>query len=140
MQVRKDVLAALIERVKANRVLLNIKTFKHNPTTAFTAADLPGIFMYEGVDHIVKASGSTQLGYPAIRECEVTLEIITDNRYDALTMFRAVRSTILNENSPRLVEGSSMREKYSEGPNGYGVPDVLGMRLVLGLTYMDDGT
>lgn len=139
MQKRKEILDVLIERIKQNRSTLHVKTLKHNPTSPFISTDLPGVFLYEGVDNILKYSSGTPLGYPVFRECEITLEIITDSRYDLLTMYRGVRSVVLNSDLPSLQKGSLLREKFSEGPTGYGVPDVLGMRLVMSLTYSDDG-
>ena len=146
MMNREDALLEIFERIKADRETLGIKTFKRTPTAPISLSDLPCIFMLEDVDTIVKRSGRGNTGYPAKRVLEVVIELATDKNTDIKALYRDVRRTIFTVRgvvpkvqSSRLADDAFINEARTEGPTGYGLPDVLGMRLVLDLVYTDNG-
>lgn len=142
---RENGLNEIYERIKANRIILGIKTFKRNPTRPITEEDLPCIFMLEGVDTVLAHSKRTNTGYPVKRALEVTLELVTQLDTDIKTLYTNVRRVVFTKRDSDPVQYSSViaqntfiNENRTEGPTGYGLPDVLGMRLVLDLVYTDD--
>jgi hypothetical protein len=60
--------------------------------------------------------------------------------------YNDVRAVVLVDPWPVKLENGSpdgmtmLSELRAEGPSGYGLPDVEGIRLILGLSYTDDGT
>jgi hypothetical protein len=137
---RERGLLAIFERVKIakNSGALAVAAFKRSPTVPIAEAHLPCIFMIEGVDDIVKPSTRNPLGYPAYRDLEVTLEIISNAATDVKELYRNVRVAVFKDGAV-VTNNTFIRETRTEGPTGYGLPDVLGMRLVLILSYMDEG-
>jgi len=138
MKNREDAIVAVVQRLTDARVSLGLQKLKRSPTTPINKDHLPCIFIVEDVDEIIKHSTRGVLGYPCRRVLEIVLEIITDNSYDIKNLYRQVRSTVL-ANNPVVADDSFIRELRTEGPTGYGLPDVLGMKLVLALTYTDSG-
>ena len=143
---REEALQEIYERLKANRTVLGLTTFKRTPTEPVREEDLPCIFMSEGTDTILDHSKRTSHGYPARRALEVIIELITDRDTDIRQLFLNVRSIIFTEigtNPPKYnpILGANIfiNENRTEGPMGYGLPDVLGMRLILDLVYTDKG-
>jgi len=143
---REDALLEIYERIKADRTVLEVKTFKRTPTAPIQQADLPCIFMLEGIDKITKLSARGNTGYPAQRVLEVVIELVTTEKTDIKALYKLVRSTVFSVKgsnpkvyNSRLVDDAFINENRTEGPIGYGLPDVLGMRLVLDLFYTDNG-
>ena len=95
--------------------------------------------MVEGIDSIVEYSSRTPTGYPARRMLEVTLEIISDKKTDIKTLFREVRSVVFSGGVVVADDKTIIKEVRTEGPTGYGLPGVLGIRLILFLMYKDEG-
>lgn len=137
MKNREDALVEIEKRCYDNRVEIAVNTFKRAPTRPIDSYAYPAIFMYEGDDELVQASQRDALGYPAKRLLEVTLEIITDETTDIKAKYRKVRNAVLS--NPVVAPTATIKEIRTEGPVGFGLPDVLGMRLVLALSYIDDG-
>jgi len=117
---------------------LVVKSFQRNPTVPVNLQDLPCIFMVEGEDEIHKRSSRNPLGYPAERTLEVLLELIVDGATDIRRLFKDLRIAVLKKGAI-VATNTFIREIRTEGPTGYGLPDVLGIRFVLSLSYMDDG-
>ena len=148
MNNREDSLQELYERIKANRVDLGIASFKRTPTNPIDDSDMPCIIMLEGVDNIVAHSSKNSAGYPVRRALEVTLELITTKSIDIKSLLRNLRRIVFTErdtdppvyNAKLVPSGRTgfIQESRTEGPTGYGLPDVLGMSLVLDLVYTDD--
>lgn len=141
MQDNREIgLLAIYNRIKAAKTAatLVVKTFKRSPTEPIDASNLPCIFMIEGVDEIVKASNRNPLGYPAGRELEVTLEIVSSTTTDIKQLYRDVRLAVFKDGAT-VTKNTFIRESRTEGPTGYGLPDILGIRLILLLSYMDEG-
>ncbi len=139
MQNREDGLLELYDRIRNAREALGLRAFKRTPTKPIDENLLPCIFMIEGVDDIVDHSSRTQAGYPCKRVLEVTFEMITDRDVDIKVLYRNVRSVLFSEGVIVADDNTFIREIRTEGPTGYGLPDVLGMRLVLVLSYTDKG-
>ena len=146
MQNREDALLEIYERLKANRTVLGIKTFKRTPTSPIIEADLPCIFMSEETDSVLEHSKRNKTGYPAKRVLEVVLEIIVTDATNIKQLYLDMRSVVFTQRgtdpavfNPVLAQNTFINENRTEGPTGYGLPDVIGMRLVLDLVYTDNG-
>ena len=137
---REDGLVEIYNRIKAERVTLGLQAFKRTPTKPIDESYLPCIFMIEGVDDIVTPSARTGTGYPCKRNLEVTLEIVTDKDTNIKQLYTDVRSVVFTGGVIVADNNTFIREIRTEGPTGYGLPDVLGMQLVLVLVYTDAGT
>lgn len=137
MQNRENGLVEIYNRVYNARVALGLKAFKRTPTAPVDVNFLPCVFMHEGVDEIVKHASRNMHGYPARRILEVMLEIITGTGYDVKQIYRGVRSVVFGT-TPVVADDTFIREIRTEGPTGYDIPDVVGIRFVVGLTYTDN--
>jgi len=133
-------LLEIYDRIKAAKDsgVLSIKSFQRSPTIPVNEVDLPCVFMVEGDDEIVKRSSRNPLGYPAERNLEVILELVARGSADIRKLYKDLRVAVLKDGAI-VTTNTFIREIRTEGPTGYGLPDVLGIRFVLSLTYMDDG-
>jgi len=145
MKNKEEGLQEIYERIKANRVLLGVKTFKWIPTSPIQEEDMPCIFLLEGTDNIIKHSGRSTTGFPAQRVAEVTIELVTSGAVDIKALFRKVRQAIfaISDSDPikydsRISDKVFFNESRIEGPEGYGLPNVKGMRLILDVVYSDE--
>ena len=136
---REEGLQEIYRRIKDNKDALGLKGLKRTPTSPVDEKYLPCVFMIEDTDIILKESSRTSHGYKAQRLLEVTLEMITNKDADVKELYRNVRSSIFEGGVIVADNNTFIREIRTEGPTGYGLPDVLGMRLVLVLSYIDDG-
>ena len=144
---REDSLLEIYERIKVNKDLLGLVSFRRTPTEPVDAVNMPCVFMLEGADSIIEYSSRSSVGYPVRRTLEVTLELITTKDVDIKSKLRALRRAVFAERdsdpvayNPRLLpKGRTgvINESRTEGPTGYGLQDVLGMNLVLDLVYTD---
>lgn len=141
---REDGLDEIYERLKANRIILGLTKFKRNPTRPAVEEDLPCVFMIEGNDIVIEHSKRSKTGYPAKRVMEVTIEIITTKEVNIKQLFQDIRRVIFTEPdsdpiayTPIVAENTFISENRTEGPSGYGLPDIVGMALVLDLVYTD---
>ena len=144
---REDALVEIYNRVKDNRTELGLTSFKRTPTAPISDSDMPCLLMLEGNDGIVSSSSKTNTGYPVRRVLEVTLELVTDGDTDIKSMLRDVRRVVFTQRDtdPPLYDAKllpnnrtgSISENRMKGPDGYGLPNVLGMSLVLDLVYTD---
>ena len=145
MKNREEGLMEIYERIKANRVALGIKTFKWIPTSPIQEEDMPCIFLLEGSDSIMKHSSRSTTGFPAQRVMEATVELVAADPTDIKTLFRKVRQAVFAvrgtdpvEYNSRISDKVFFNENRIEGPEGYGLPKVKGIRLVLDLVYTDE--
>jgi len=136
---REEGLLELYKRVKDEREALGLMAFKRTPTMPINEDKLPCVFMIEGPDEITKYASRGQTGYPVDRVLEVTFELVSNRDLDIKTLYRGVRSAIFVGGIVVADKSTFIREIRTEGPTGYGLPDVTGMRLVLALRYTDDG-
>ena len=146
MEQREVGLLQIFERIKAEKTVIGLTTFKRTPTVPVQEKDLPCVFLIEGVDRITKPNSRSPHGYPARRVLEVTVELIVDKKTEIKAMYKKLRSAVfkkLNSNppvyDPILEDEVFIVENRTEGPTGYGLPDIKGMRLVLDLIYTDGG-
>lgn len=143
---RDDALEEIYQRIKDNKDVLGLTTFKRTPTEPIDQDQLPCIFMMEGVDNIIEYSKRSKTGYPARRVLEVVLELAALSETDIKDLYRNLRSVVFTvrgsdpaEFNPIVATNAFISENRTEGPTGYGLPDTLGMRLVLDLVYTDKG-
>jgi len=137
MQLREDSIVEIERRIKEARVALGLTTCKRMPSSAITSVHCPAVLLVEGEDVILKKSSRGKQIYPARRNLELILEIVTLLGYDVKKLYRDVRSIVLFD--PVVADNCMIEEIRTEGPNSYDLPDIKGMRLVLSLTYTDSG-
>ena len=140
MERREIALVEIYNRLYADRVALGLNFCKRMPCKPIQPdlKSVPGLYMIEGEDHIVERNSRHPFGYPARRSMEVILEILCDIEGDAKTLYSAVRKSVLGE-SVRVADDSFINELRTEGPASYEIPDLQGIRLILVLSYVDDG-
>ena len=138
-------LIEIYNRIKARRDIIGVKTFKRVPTDPIQDDDMPCIFMLEEIDNVIKQTNRNNTGYPTQRVLEVILELVTTKDVDIKTMYRNMRQTVFAiigsdplRYDARIAQNVFITENRTEGPVGYGLPDILSMRLVLDLVYTDD--
>ena len=102
--------------------------------------------MSEETDSVLEHSKRNKTGYPAKRVLEVVLEIVVSDTTNIKQLYLDMRRVVFTERgsdplvfNPVLAQNTFINENRTEGPTGYGLPDVLGMRLVLDLVYTDNG-
>jgi len=152
MENRELGLLEIKARIKADRTSLGLKTFKRTPTDPLKSEDLPCVILLEGTDNIFKRASRNKLGYPAQRDLETIVELVVNkvDTPDIKALFLELRKTIFkvrNENDPNaeptyssiIADDVFINENRTEGPVGYGLPDIKVMRLVLDLIYTDGG-
>lgn len=148
MENRELGLLEIKERIKADRTALGLVSFKRTPTRPSEIGDLPCVFMLEGIDNIFKRASRNKTGYPAQRSLEVIIELVVDKNKtaDIKSLFLELRKTVFKvkgsnppEYNPIVAENVFFNENRTEGPVGYGLPDIKVMRLVLDLIYTDGG-
>lgn len=139
MDLRNQGIAVLKQRLKDSKDSLGLKTFAETPGATIdpTSDTLPAIILIKGPDSVDKRS-SRRSSYPARRIFEVTLEMVTPLEYDIESWYRSVRTVVL-ESDGRLLNGVYIEESRAEGPSGYDIPGIQGMRLVLSMVYIDSG-
>jgi hypothetical protein len=132
----------VVRRVTVVKDALGLKACMLTPTKPVNEEYLPCIFIQESVDEVTKTSARTRVGYPMKRSLELNIEIVADRNatkpiYD---LYREVRSAVFADDNPVVADGGTfIQEIRTEGPTGYGLPDVVGMTLVLTLFYTDEG-
>jgi hypothetical protein len=148
MENREAGLLEIKARIKAKRTNLGIVSFKRTPTRPSGDDDLPCIFMLEGTDVIFKRASRNRLGYPAQRNLEVIIELVVNKiaTPDIKSLYLNVRKTVFKviDSDPPVynsivADNVFINENRTEGPMGYGLPDIQAMRLVLDLIYTDEG-
>ena len=148
MENRELGLLELKARIAEERTALGLASFKRTPTRPSKEADLPCVFMLEGDDIIIKRASRGKLGYPATRNLEVTIELVVNKTAtpDIKGLLKELRKAVFKirgtapvEYSPIIADNTFINENRTEGPEGYGLPDITSMRLVLDLIYIDGG-
>ena len=137
MELRELSIVEVEKRIKDARTALGLTTCKRVPTSAITASHCPAVLIIEGEDNVVKKASRGNSIYPARRNLELVLEIITILGYDIKKLYRDVRSVVLQ--NPVVADNCFIEEIRTEGPSGYDLPDIQGMRFILSLTYTDSG-
>lgn len=134
-------------RIKADRVNIGLKTFRETPTDQGKPEEMPICFMLYGTDSVIKRSArsaSRIKGQGNTRSVEVILELIAKKADNVQEIFEKVRDAVLADIHPlKNLDGSTdtttfMVEDRTEGPVGYGLPDVEAMIFVINLVYLDE--
>jgi hypothetical protein len=145
MDLREQALDEIALRISNAKDTLGLKGFRRTPTRPVDEKYIPCIFMIEGEDEIVKPSNRDSNVYPAVRELEVGIDIVAyKSETDIKQLYRQVRAVVLRSG---IIRGNILADNKvpiweirTEGPTGYGLPDLIGMTLVLKMSYTDDGT
>ena len=137
MENREIGLEEIYDRIKSQKDVLGISQFRRTPTSPIDST--PYIVMLEDVDEIVKKNARNPLGYPCVRDLEVIVELtVNAEETDIRSLLRQVRSAVFSGGA-EIADRIFIREARTIGPFGYGVPEILGMRLILSMTYTDLG-
>ena len=146
--MRKRVLAVaeVKKRIKDAKDALGVKTFKYNPQKGLLATELRAVCLTEGVDEILRRSSRNPRGFPMDRGVELIVDIVdvVTPTSDIRKVCIDVREIIMSTIYPVTIDGNVdpttfLSELRIEGPFGYGLPDVEGIRLILSLNYIDPG-
>lgn len=146
MKKRVLAVAEIKKRIKDARTALGVTSFHYNPQRGLIGSDLRAVCLTEGIDDIIKRSSRDPRGFPLHRGVELIVDIV-DNvtpTSDICKVCIDVREVIMDTIYPVTVDGvvdptTFLSELRIEGPFGYGIPDVEGIRLILYLNYIDPG-
>lgn len=146
MDNREEGLVEIYERIKAKKDDIGLLAFRRTPTKPLDPNQVPLGIMLEDVDTPVKPSDRTTAGYPARRVLEVNLELICNERdHDIKSVYKEFRKAVFMDRgmfekvNVKVADGVFINENRCEGPYPYGIPNLLGMRLILNLIYTDKG-
>jgi len=141
---REQGLDEIYERIKAKRTDLSLKSFRRTPTTPIDEELMPCVFMLEGADTIVEHSQRNQVGYPAKRVMDLTLELIVNSKnHNIKDLFQQLRKVVFTQRiepfnySSIVAANTFISENRTEGPGAYQIPNIIGMKLILDLVYTD---
>lgn len=109
--------------------------------------------MFEGRDVIEKYNQGSKLGYPARRHLEINIEIVSKadrNAAGIKSLLQKVKRTVFCDRSgegddivwtpnPVVAKNSFIKELRIKGPGTYEVPELVGIKFVIGLWYTDNG-
>jgi hypothetical protein len=161
MDYREASLEEIARRIKRDRDLLNLKSFKWNSNDPVNKINIPAIYMFEGRDTIKEYISRNKIGYPCKRHLEVNIEMIVENESSIKDDFKKlkifyqkvrrsvfcdrediirdeVKSIVWTPNNT-LAKNSYMLELRTKGPNTYEIPELIGMKMVVGVWYDDFG-
>lgn len=153
MDYREESLSEIKNRLKRDRAILGIKSIERNSNTPLDKSNVPAIYIFEGRDVIVKYTNKNPLGYPAIRSLEINIEVVAKRDREAKgikDLLKLVRRSVFCERSgevdnyvftaSHILPGNSViKELRIKGPGAYDVPELVGIKLVIGLQYTDNG-
>lgn len=145
MDSREIAVNELIARLQARKEEIGLVKFLETPSGEIDPDKLPAILLEEGTDQINTHSNRTKSGYPSKRMLELSFECVVDVRSTNIRDFcKSVRRALfldkeVDQVDVQLSDDVFMIEDKMEGPFGYGLPNVNGMRLILNLFYTDEG-
>lgn len=149
MDERDQALAEIKERLRSRKDLIGINYLKEVPSGELDPNKVPAVLIIEGSDSILKSSGRSSSGYPAKRVLEVTFECIVNSKtISARTFCKEIRKAVFYDRyvegvedriNTKIVDNVFIAENKTEGPFGYGLPNINGMRLIIDLVYNDNG-
>ena len=140
MSKKIDAAKEIKRRVAEIRVAAGLKTFVETPTEQAKIEQLPLCNMVYGVDKIIKRStrsaSPSRAGVPNVRSAEIILELIAPKSANVSSICDKVRDAVLVDIHPISGDPSTyIEEDRTEGPVGYGLPNVEAMILVFNLIY-----
>lgn len=150
---RTDSLELIKSRFKRDRSILGLKTFNWNTNSPINKTNVPSVYMFEGRDVIQDYNDRDTLGYPAKRHLEINIEIVSKidrNAAGIKALLQKVKRTVFcdrtgDDDNPvwtpnvRVAKNSFIKELRTKGPGLYDVPEIVGIKLVVGLWYTDNG-
>ena len=136
MEQRELAIIEIRGRIKAIAVDTGLKHLKRTPTAQVGEDNLPAVFIHEGNDEIFKTSNRDWRGFPHYRRVQVLIELWVKDPADIKALYTTVRNEIF---AKPLVCGAKLEETGANGPFNNGVPGLLGMQLIMALTYVDYG-
>lgn len=151
MDYREQALTEIANRIKRDRDVLELKTFRWNNNNTSDKEEVPIVYMFEGDDKIINHSNRNKIGYPARRELEVEMEIVVKKDKTLLkSIYKKLRRAIFceREDSENLIiwkpnnvvaKNCFIVEKRIKGPGTYEIPELIGIKMTLGLSYTDNG-
>ena len=141
-----DAAKEIKKRIQAVKDDIGLLTFKETPTEVAKVEQMPICFLSYGVDKVVKRTSRTpgrNKSNPDIRSAEIVLEFVAKKSSNIINIYKTVRDAVLDDPFPlKDVNGVAFPSTYitenrTEGPVGYGLPDVEAMILVIELVYPD---
>lgn len=140
-------------RILRDKDILGLKTFNWNTNSPISKLNVPSIYMFEGRDVIKDYADRTPLGYPAKRHLEINIEVVTKidrNAAEVKALLQKVRRSVFCNRSGEegnyiwipnqiVADNSRILELRTKGPGLYEVPELVGIKLVIGLWYIDYG-
>lgn len=150
---RTQSLETIKGRFQRDRTILGLKTFNWNTNSPMDKTNVPSVYMFEGRDVIQKYHQGDKLGYPARRHLEINIEIVTQmnrNASDVKDLLQKVKRTVFCDRTgedsnpvwtpnPVVAQNAFIKELRIKGPGLYKVPELVGIKLVVGLWYTDNG-
>lgn len=150
---RNDALLEIKRRIARDKDLLGLKSFNWNSNSPISKETVPSVYMFEGRDVIEKHNQGSKLGYPARRHLEINIEIVAKNDRNAAgvkALLQKVKRTVFCNRigegedivwtpEPVVAKNSFIKELRIKGPGTYEVPELVGIKLVVGLWYIDNG-
>ena len=140
--------AEVYKRIKDSRKLIGLKSFKKLTTVRAKIEEAPICFMSYGSDNIIKRSSRTSAisrpGEGSTRSLEIFLELVCPSNIDIEEICAKIRKVILADPHPiQNTDGKKdkttfLLEDRTEGPTGYGIPEVTAMILVITVIYIDE--
>lgn len=141
------------DRIIRDREILGLESFQWNSNNPIDKSNVPAIYMFEGRDVIEKHYQGDKLGYPARRHLEINIEVVAKNDRYAQTvkqLLQKVKRTVFCDRTgegedivwtpnPVVAKNSFIKELRTKGPGTYEVPELVGIKLVVGLWYTDNG-
>lgn len=140
MSKKIDAAKEMKSRIAEIRVDAGLKTFIEVPTEAAKIEQLPVCNMVYGVDRIIKRSSRSaspsRAGMPNMRSAEIMFELVAPKSANVVEICKKVRDAVLADIHPIVGDPSTyIEEERTEGPVGYGLPNVDAIILVINLIY-----
>lgn len=140
-------------RIVRDKDILGLVSMNRNSNNPIGKQSVPAIYMFEGRDVIENYTQRDPLGYPLRRHLEINIEIVAkaDRKAKGVKkLLSLVRRSVFCDRTgegenmvwtpkPLVAKNSLIRELRIKGPGTYEVPELVGIKLVVGLWYTDNG-
>jgi hypothetical protein len=150
---REISLEEIESRLIRDKEILGLASMNRNNNNPINKTNVPAIYMFEGRDVIENYTQRNVLGYPLRRHLEINIEIVakTDRKAKGVkALLNLVRRSVFCDRTgegedivwtpnPIVAQNSLIRELRIKGPGTYEVPELVGIKLVVGLWYTDNG-
>lgn len=150
---REQALDEIENRLIRDREILGLKGLYRNSNNPIKKDNVPLIYIFEERDVVEHYTQRDALGYPLRRHLEVEIEIVAKSDKNAKgikQLLNLVRRSVFCDRSgdsgnyiftpnPLVAPSSIIKELRTKGPGTYEVPELVGIKLVVGLWYVDKG-